>query len=192
VSRTGVIRTVLAFVVVGVFIAGIAFGDPSSSPSPANGATGTDQASAGSASPAVKPSPSATPKIDAQAEWSQAQRIFTQLSPDQQKKFIDNLTQWRAMSPEEQELYRDRDLLHREKIAQEIQDAENKTGLKLDQDQQEVFALRYTQERRKIEDALRKEMDEKRQGMIDAMMSRLKIEFANASPDPAKVPLEKP
>ena len=86
------------------------------------------------------------------------------------------------MSPQEQELYRDKELFRRKQIAQEIQAAIQKSNLKLDEDQREVYALRYTQERRKIEESLRKEMDQKRQIMVDAMLSHLKVEF-NAPSD---------
>jgi dsDNA-binding SOS-regulon protein len=125
-------------------------------------------------------SPTAKPKPPKPDEWSEARRLFEQLSPDQQKKFLDNLDQWKAMPPEEQELFRDRELFRREKIAQEIQDSINKSGLRLDDDQREVYALRYTQERRKIEEALRKEMDQKRQVMVGDMLARLKLEFATS------------
>jgi hypothetical protein len=139
--------------------------------------------------PGVKPSPAAkpisSPKPD---EWAAARHLFEQLSPDGQKKFLDNLDQWKAMSPEEQELYRDRELFRREKINQEIQDAISKSALKLDDDQREVYVLRYTQERRKIEEALRKEMDQQRQSMVADMLARLKIEFTSTPPvlPPAK------
>jgi dsDNA-binding SOS-regulon protein len=119
-------------------------------------------------------------------EWAEARSIFEQFSPDQKKKFLDNLNQWKAMSPEEQELYRDRELFRREKIAEEIQDAITKSGLKLDEDQREVFALRYTQERRKIEEALHKEMDAERQAMVGEMLGRLKTEFSG-TPDSSPV-----
>jgi len=147
---------------------------PSPSPSPALAASPTP-------APAAKPKP---PKPD---EWTEARRLFEQLSADQQKKFLDNLDQWRSMPPEEQELFRDRELFRREKIAQEIQQAIIKSGLRLDDDQREVYALRYTQERRKIEEALRKEMDQKRQWMVGDMLARLKIEFA-PTPAPAGSP----
>lgn len=138
--------------------------------------------------PAAQPSPGLTkPKPPKPDEWSEARRLFEQLSPDQQKKFLDNLGQWKNMPPEEQELFRDRELFRREKIAQEIQQAINKSGLRLDEDQREVYALRYTQERRKIEEALRKEMDQKRQSMVAEMLDRLKREFA-ASAAPASKP----
>ena len=88
------------------------------------------------------------------------------------------------MPAEERELFRDRELFRREKIAKEIQDAINKSGLHFNDDQREVYALRYTQERRKIEEALRKEMDQKRQSMVGEMLTRLKVEFL-ATPTPA-------
>jgi len=91
------------------------------------------------------------------------------------------------MSPEEQELFRDRELIRRERIASEIQSAITRSGLHLDEDQREVFALRYTQERRKIEEAIRKETDQKRQAMVSDMLVRLKLEFT-ATPPPAPSP----
>ncbi len=87
------------------------------------------------------------------------------------------------MSPEEQELFRDRELFRRQKIAAEIQDALGKSGLHLDDDQREVYVLRYTQERRKIEEELHKEMDHKRQLMVSDLLARLKVEFS-ATPTP--------
>jgi dsDNA-binding SOS-regulon protein len=118
------------------------------------------------------------------AEWTEASRMFEQLTPDQKNKFLENLDQWKAMSPEEQELFRDRELFRRQKIASEIQDALGKSGLHLDDDQREVYVLRYTQERRKIEEALRKEMDHQRQVMVADMLARLKVEFSS-TPAPA-------
>jgi predicted glutamine amidotransferase len=142
-------------------------------------------------SPSPRPSPDAKAKSPVPDEWAEASRIFDQLTPDQKKKFLDNLDQWKAMSPEEQELFRDRELFRREKIAAEIQDAVTKSGLHLDNDQHEVFTLRYTQERRKIEEALHKEMDRKRQIMVNDMLSRLRLEFAS-TPAPIVVPPDNP
>lgn len=84
---------------------------------------------------------------------------------------------------------RDREHIRREKIAQEIDETLKKSGLQLDADRREVFALRYAQERRKIEEGLRKEMEAKRRPMMQEMMERLKKEFspfnnASASPSP--------
>jgi hypothetical protein len=104
--------------------------------------------------------------------------LFEQLSPDQQKKFLENMNKWQTMSPEQRELLKDQELFRTQKIAEEIQNAISRSNLRLDDDQREVYALRYTQERRKIEEALRKEMDQKRQQMVTEMLTRLKVEFA--------------
>jgi hypothetical protein len=53
-----------------------------------------------------------------------------------------------------------------------------KTGLTLDEEQKKQFSERYLDERRKIEAELRKEMDEKRGPRVDAMIDKLKEEFA--------------
>ena len=93
------------------------------------------------------------------------------------------------MSPEEQELFRDRELFRNAKIAQEIQQAITRSGLRLDDDEREVYALRYTQERRKIEESLRKEMDQKRSAMVNEMLGKLKMEFGGSSaPAPKATP----
>ena len=164
-----------------------ASGTPSPSPFPAVINLSTPASTAKPAA-AAKSSPDPAPKSSVPDEWAEASRIFDELSPDQRKKFLDNLNQWKAMSPEEQELFRDRDLFRRQKIAAEIQDAANKTGLHLDDDQREIFALRYTQERRKIEDALRKETDQQRQTMVSDMIARLRLEFSSSTPPPIPIP----
>ena len=135
-------------------------------------------------SPTAQPSPAAKPKPPKPDEWTEARRLFEQLSPDQQKKFLDNLDQWKTMPPEEQELFRDRELFRREKIAQEIQARINKSGLHLDDDQREVMrcATRRSAEDRGI---LRKETDQKRQSMVNEMLARLKVEFS-ATPTPGR------
>jgi hypothetical protein len=154
----------------------------SAAPAPSPAPSGSKNAPA-HPSPPTGAHPSPTPR-GTPDEWTQASHVFEQLSPDQKTKFLENLDQWKAMSPEEQELFRDRELFRRQKIASEIQDAIGKSGLHLDDDQQEVYVLRYTQERRKIEETLHKEMDQKRQLMVSDLLARLKVEFS-ATPTPA-------
>jgi DNA-directed RNA polymerase specialized sigma24 family protein len=173
---------ILLFIAVSPFAFAGSPASPAESPTPSPTPAGSTAAQA---------SPSSTPKAKSSKpdEWTEASRIFEQLSPDQKTKFLDNLEQWKNMSPEERELFRDRELFRREKIAQEIQDSLTKTGLHLDSDQREVFALRYTQERRKIEESLHKEMDHERQIRVTDMLSRLKLEFSSTpTPEPTASP----
>jgi hypothetical protein len=184
--RAGASAALLAAFALLIPAARVASAAPDSSPSPvlAGSSAALSTPSSSSSSPGAKSPASAKPKTLNPDAWAEARSIFEQFSPDQKQKFLDNLNQWKAMSPEEQELYRDRELFRREKIAEEIQDAITKSGLKLDDDQRAVYALRYTQERRKIEEALRKEMDAERQTMVTEMTGRLKLEFSTTTPIP--------
>jgi hypothetical protein len=167
-------------------VCAVATPTPTATPKPTPSATATP-------SPSVSPTaPPPAPKPTKSDDWTQTRHAFEQLSPDQQKKFIDNLSQWKAMTPEEQELFRDRELFRNARIAQEIQTAINRSGLHLDDDEREVYALRYTQERRKIEEALRKEMDQKRASMVNDMLGKLKQEFGPLSAAPPPPPKATP
>jgi hypothetical protein len=153
-----------------------ALADPSPSPSP-------------SPSPAigmvVQPSGEVIQNPIGPIQWAQASRIFEALSPDQQKKFLNNLAAWKQMSPSERQELRDRYVIQRQKMLQDIQDALKSSGLNLDGDERQVYALRYMQERRKIEQALA----QKRAAMIADMQSRLRIEFVpKSSPWPTATP----
>jgi len=93
------------------------------------------------------------------------------------------------MTPEEKNALRDREAFRRQKILQEIDKSITESGLQLDQDTRQMYVLRYSQERRKIEEKLQKDLEEKRKPLLEDMNNRLKEEFkamhANASPSPA-------
>ena len=123
-------------------------------------------------------------------QFEEGRRFFEQLSPDQKKRVAENFDRWKNMPPEERDSMRDREHLRREKMAQEIEDSIHKSGLQLDADHREVYALRYAQERRKIEEQLRKEMESKRRPMMRDMLEHLKNEFSHfgATPSPSASP----
>ena len=62
---------------------------------------------------------------------------------------------------------------HKQNRRKEIEEAIRSTGLQLDPDRRQVFVLRYAQERRKIEEQLRSEMEQKRQTMLREMIVNL-------------------
>jgi hypothetical protein len=132
-------------------------------------------------------------------DFEQARRVFDQLPPEQRQRFRENLERWSKLPPEERDVLRKNAEVRGAKIARDIDEAIRKAGLQLDPDRRQVFALRYAQERRKIEEQLRKEMEEKRQPMMRDMIERLKNEFKNASasspslsPSPTASPTAKP
>jgi hypothetical protein len=91
------------------------------------------------------------------------------------------------MGPEERKLMREREKVHRERIQHEVDTVLRESGLRLDREKRDLFEQRYMQERRRIEHALREEVESKRQEQLPALKERLKKEFQEPPPTaPAK------
>ena len=86
------------------------------------------------------------------------------------------------MSPAQRNLMREREQLHRETLRREAEAALHDAGLRLDQEKRELFEQRYLQERRKMERALRQEIESKRNQELPALNDRLRKEFQQVSP----------
>jgi len=99
---------------------------------------------------------------------------------DERAKFVENFHRWQQMTDEEKRHFRERAMLEHQEIQNAIKEAIKKTGLNLSEDQREVFALRYVQERIKIEQGLRKEMETKRTQLLEGVVKNLKDEFSDA------------
>lgn len=123
-----------------------------------------------------------------------SRRLFEKLPPEQRDKLRENMRRWEKLPPEERQDLRDEAKRRRARMAREIDELIQKSGLTLTSDQREVFALRYAQERRRIEETLRKEMESRRRPMLDEMNERLKKEFASGAPaaSPAASPSPQP
>ncbi len=116
-----------------------------------------------------------------------------QMSPDERQHFLDNWKRWKEMGDGERKDWQQRAMDERNRMKKVIDDAIQGLGLKLDDDQREVFVLRYRQERRKIEEQLCQEMTAKRESEINEMLQRLKNEFSAPRPTPTPAPAaEKP
>ncbi len=137
--------------------------------------------------PVAKPpdAPAAsTPRRPPNPEFGNARRALEALTPEQRQHFIENLKRWTSLPPEEKKALADREGMHRSKIAQEIDRAIGDAGLTLDGERRALFARRYFEERRKVEEQLRKEMEQKRQPMLDDLTARLKAEFSTSATAP--------
>jgi hypothetical protein len=104
-------------------------------------------------------------------------RRLEQLPPDERETFKHNLEMWRSLPPEERVALRN--LAHARAHA-EIDKAMQDTGLHLDADQKEMFALRYTQERRRLERDLQRQTADERARRMPEILARLKSEFGGA------------
>ena len=69
----------------------------------------------------------------------------------------------------------------RNKARQEIESAIGESGAQLDEARKKAFIHRYFEERKAIEERLRKESDEKRSELVRQMRERLRTEFGPAT-----------
>lgn len=110
-------------------------------------------------------------------EFGNARRALEALTPEQRQRFVENLKRWSNLPPEEKKSLADRDGFRRKKMTEEIDTAISETGLTLEGDRRATFAKRYAEERRKVEDQLRRELEEKRKPLLKDLLARLKAEF---------------
>ena len=156
------------------------------------------QTTSGPATPSAPATPPATPEEPPKKApklaravdnpvFDDVKKALNALTPAQRKRFQENFIRWSNLPPEEKKALRDKEELRRALVAQEVDAAIKESGLELDSEHRELFAKRYSEERRKIEEQLRKEAAEKRRPMVREMVARLKQEFA-APPAQTQVP----
>jgi hypothetical protein len=102
-------------------------------------------------------------------------RHLEQLPPEERETFKRNLETWRTLPPEERAALR---TMAHARMHAEIDKAIQDSGLRLNEDQRELFSLRYTQERRKLERDLQSQMETERTRRLPEMLARLRREFS--------------
>jgi hypothetical protein len=125
-------------------------------------------------------------------EFENVRKALEALTPEQRKRFQENFVRWSNMPPETKKALRDREEFRRKKMAEDIEAAVRESGLTLDKERREQFAKRYAQERRKIEEQLRREADEKRRPLVKEIVAKLKAEFSEPAAAPAENPAPEP
>ena len=104
------------------------------------------------------------------------------MPPEDRQIFRRNAERWMQMGPEERKVMREREQAYRARVKQEVDAALHDSGLRLEGEKRDQFEQRYLQERRRIEHALRQEVEAKRQQQLPALKERLKSEFQEPSP----------
>lgn len=137
------------------------------------------------------PTSSATPLTSPSASTSASRfellrKNFEQLSAEQQERILQNFHRWQDLSQDEKEVLRQRERVQRQKQDASISEAYQKSGLQLNDEQRALFHKRYLQERRRLEEQLVHDMQEKRQIGNAAIIEMLKKEFSNQK-SPANV-----
>jgi hypothetical protein len=103
------------------------------------------------------------------------------LTPEQQRMFKDNFVRWINLSPDQKRTMREREENRKKRMVEETQEAIAATGLTLDGPQRAKFTKRYAEERRKIEEKLRKESEDKRKPLVADVIAQLKTEFSSST-----------
>ncbi|MGH7983716.1 MAG: hypothetical protein ACREFF_11330 [Candidatus Udaeobacter sp.] len=111
------------------------------------------------------------------------------LPPEARQNFQRNAERWMRMSPEERNVMRQRENLRRETIKRETEAAVRDSGLHLSPQERAQFESRYIQERRKVEQTLRQQIEAERQKELPALIQQLKKEFQ--IDQPARTPVTK-
>ena len=143
----------------------------------------------GSGGPGDKPPGEDKPGGDPNSpEFANVRKALEALTPEQRARFIENFKRWANLSPEERKNLADRETFRRKKMEEDIDQAISAAGLQLEGERRAAFAKRYGEERRKLEEGLRKDWDEKRQPLLKELIAKLKTEFtvptAVAAPTP--------
>jgi hypothetical protein len=112
------------------------------------------------------------------------------MPPGARQNFQRNAERWLRMSPEERNVMRQRENLRRETIRRETEAALRDSGLRLSPQERAQFESRYIQERRRVEQALRQQIESERQQQLPALIQQLKKEFQ--IDQPTKGPVAKP
>jgi hypothetical protein len=114
------------------------------------------------------------------------------MPPGARQNFQRNAERWLRMSPEERNVMRQRENLRRETIRRETEAAVRDSGLHLSPQERAQFESRYIQERRKVEQTLRQQIEAERQQQLPALIQQLKKEFQIDQPTkgPASKPVE--
>src|SRR5438552_9115462 len=107
---------------------------------------------------------------------------WTALPPAERQTFQRNAERWMRMSPAERDLLRARENWRREQIRRETEAALRESGLSLDPQRRDLFESRYMQERRRMEQALRHQIQIERQQHLPALIQQLKKEFQLEQP----------
>lgn len=96
------------------------------------------------------------------------------------------------MSPEERNVMRQRENLLRATVKRETDSALRESGANLNPQERAQFESRYMQERRKVEQTLRQQIEAERQKELPALIQQLKKEFQIDQPtrNPAARPAD--
>jgi hypothetical protein len=115
-----------------------------------------------------------------------AMRELQKLSPEQRAEIWKAVWAVLNLPPEKRQVLLGMDEERKNKAREEIDRAMQENGIQLDEERKKEFIARYFEERRMLEERLRREAEEKRRQLLPEIRERLKKEFLEAAVAPVK------
>ena len=100
------------------------------------------------------------------------------MAPEERQNWLRRFREFADLPPERLRELKDRQEMFRRKMREDVDTAIAVTGMKLDDEQRRRFTERYAEERRKIEEELRQQLEALRKPKVDALIEKLKGEFS--------------
>ena len=125
----------------------------------------------------MNPAPPTIVRPEVSRRPSRGMDQWRSMSPEDRQRFQSNVERWRQMPPEERRELREREGWRQERLKKEAEAAIRASGLQLEAERQQQFEQRYMQERKRIEQQLRRELREKRERELAPVVEQLKKEF---------------
>lgn len=143
----------------------------------------SDSAAAATPKPERKPGPfepgmRRPPGAFGGPDAEKARQAFQQMSPEEKERWMRSFRQFAELPPDKKMELFQRSEFFRKKMREDVEDALKRSNLHLSDEQKKKFADRYFEERRTLEEELRKQMEELRKPKIDALIEKLTREFA--------------
>jgi hypothetical protein len=121
------------------------------------------------------------PGFNRGGDEEKTRQALQQLSPEERQRFFRRLKEFADLPPEKKKELFERGEYFRRKMREDVEAAMRQTGLELTEEQKRKFSERYFEERKAIEEDLRKQMEELRKPRLQALAEKLKQEFAAQS-----------
>jgi len=103
-------------------------------------------------------------------------QLVRSLSPEQKTRLIESIKAWQELTPEIKQALRSRDTALKKNFSDEIDAALE--GVQYSPEQRATFEKRYKEERRKLDLALRAELDTRRKAGLQEIVGQIKTELA--------------
>jgi hypothetical protein len=113
-------------------------------------------------------------------ELEKAREAIRDLKPAERQHWLRRFREFADLPPEQKKTLLDREEMFRRRMREDTEAALKQSGLTLSEEQRRQFAARYAEERRKIEEELRAEIEKLRQPRLQALIDKLKQEFASS------------